>query len=195
VDSLQNFRLVTERLVLRSWLPTDVEPVTALSADPEVMRFFPRPSTREEIARLIDRQRANLGAGRPGLYAVERRDDERVLGFVGLAVPSFEAPFTPCVEVGWRLARDAWGRGYATEAATAALDHGFSALGLDGVVSFTAVANEPSRAVMRRLGMRHDPADDFDHPSIEPGHPLRRHVLYRLAAVDWQARRWPAPAD
>ena len=98
---------------------------------------------------------------------------------MGLAVPAFEAHFTPAVEVGWRLAAEHWSRGYATEAARAALDYGFTTAGLDEIVSFTVPANSRSRAVMERLGMTHDPADDFDHPRIEPGHPLRRHVLYR----------------
>jgi len=101
-------------------------------------------------------------------------------GFTGLAVPRFEAHFTPCVEVGWRLAREHWGRGYATEAARAALADGFERLGLDEIVSFTAAGNLPSRRVMEKLGMKHDSADDFDHPSLAPGHPLRRHVLYRI---------------
>ena len=112
------------------------------------------------------------------------------VGFVGLSVPTFEAHFTPCVEVGWRLARAHWGRGYATEAAGAALTFGFSDVGLDEVVSFTVPHNRPSRRVMQRLGMRRDPAEDFEHPSLPEGHPLRRHVLYRLHRDHWlQAAR------
>jgi len=108
-------------------------------------------------------------------------------GFVGLAVPRFEAHFTPAVEVGWRLDAEWWGRGYATEAAREALRFGFTEAGLAEIVSFTAPANEPSRAVMRRIGMTHDPAGDFDHPALPPGHHLRRHVLYRLTRDRWSS--------
>jgi ribosomal-protein-alanine N-acetyltransferase len=102
------------------------------------------------------------------------------VGFTGLAVTEFEAHFTPAVEVGWRLARSAWGNGYATEAARAALSFGFEEAGLNEVVSFTAPANRRSRAVMERIGMSRDPRDDFDHPGLPGGHPLRPHVLYRV---------------
>jgi RimJ/RimL family protein N-acetyltransferase len=179
--------LRTGRLLLRSWRDDDVEGLLAISTDPEVMRFFPRPSTRDEIVALVDRHRAALTHDRPGLFAVERLADRALLGFTGLAVPSFDAPFTPCVEIGWRLARSAWGHGYATEAAQACLDHAFATLGLPEVVSFTAVSNEPSRAVMRRLGMRD--AGEFDHPALPHGHRLRRHVLHRISAEEWRARQ------
>ncbi len=172
--------LSTERLLLRSWRDEDEAPMLALSTDPEVMRHFPRPMTAEEVHAFVVRNRSALEEGRPGLYAVERRHDRRFIGFVGLAVPAYPLPFSPCVEIGWRLMREAWGHGYATEAAHAALRHGFDTLRLAEIVSFTAVGNEPSRAVMRRLGMRRDPTEDFDHPRVEPGHPVRRHVLYRL---------------
>jgi RimJ/RimL family protein N-acetyltransferase len=180
--------LTSERLLLRSWTAADVEPMHTMSTDPEVMRFFPRPMTGEEVRAFVTRQAARLAGGRPGLYVLERLADRRFLGFVGLAEPRFEAAFTPCVEVGWRLVRDAWGHGYATEGARAVLAHGFGTLGLEEVVSFTAVPNEPSQAVMRRLGMHTDPADDFDHPALEEGHWLRRHVLYRLTAAQWFAQ-------
>ena len=174
--------LTTERLVLASWSDEDADGLFELSNDPAVMRHFPGPASREQIDALVARHRANLAGGKPGLYAVRVAGTGRFIGFVGLATPSFEAPFMPCVEIGWRLRRDAWGNGYATEAARAALAHGFETLGLAEIVSFTTTANEPSRAVMRRLGMHHDPAEDFDHPRLPPGHPLRRHVLYRLPA-------------
>ncbi len=179
--------LTTERLLLRTWTDDDVEPMHELSSDPAVMRFFPRPMTLDEVHAFVVRQRSRLAAGRPGLYAVESFADRRFLGFVGLAEPRFEAPFTPCVEIGWRLLREAWGHGYATEAARTVLAHGFGTLGLQEIVSFTAVPNEPSQAVMRRLGMHTDPAEDFDHPALEEGHWLQRHVLYRLTAPEWFA--------
>ena len=179
--------LTTERLVLGSWDDEAADGLHALSNDPEVMRHFPAHATREQVDGLVARHRDNLAAGRPGLYAVRVAGTRLFIGFVGLATPSFDAPFTPCVEIGWRLRRDAWGQGYATEAARAALAHGFETLGLREIVSFTAVANEPSIAVMRRLGMHTDPAEDFDHPSVAEGHHLRRHVLYRLGAEEWRS--------
>jgi RimJ/RimL family protein N-acetyltransferase len=186
--------LTTPRLLLCTWSEEDAEVLLALSRDPEVMRYFPGPATRPQIEQLVERQRQSLAAGRPGLYAVHTRASEpggsRCLGFVGLMVPRFEPPFTttgPCVEIGWRLRRDAWGRGYATEAAREVLRHGFETLGLAEVVSFTTVANEPSRAVMRKLGMRHDPSGDFDHPLLPPEEPVRPHVLYRLGVEEWRS--------
>ena len=185
--------LATDRLLLCDWSAEDAEVLLDLSRDPEVMRYFPGLATREQVEQLVARQQSALAAGRPGLFAVHTRAGEpggsRCLGFVGLAVPRFEERFTPCVEIGWRLRRDAWGHGYATEAAREALRHGFETLGLEEVVSFTTVANEPSRAVMRRLGMRHDPAYDFEHPLLEPGDPVRPHVLYRLSAAEWRSSR------
>jgi ribosomal-protein-alanine N-acetyltransferase len=129
---------------------------------------------------VVERIRAHFAEHGFGLWAVEVAEDGALAGFVGLQVPHFEAAFTPCVEVGWRLGRAHWGRGYATEAARAALDHGFGPAGLREIVSFTVPANRRSRAVMERLGMVRDPADDFDHRSLPEGHRLRRHVLYRI---------------
>jgi ribosomal-protein-alanine N-acetyltransferase len=150
-----------------------------LNADPAVMEFFAAPVSREQSDGLVARERAAIEERGWGLWAVENGDREFV-GFVGLSVPTFEAHFTPAVEVGWRLARAHWGKGYATEAARAALAFGHAELELDEIVSFTAAINQRSRRVMERLGMTHDPADDFDHPRLEDG-PLSRHVLYRTA--------------
>ena len=177
--------LRTERLELRQWRESDREPFAALNADPVVMEHFPGLLTRDQADALIDRHRALLEAGEPGLFAVEESATGTFIGFVGLAAPKFEAVFTPCVEIGWRLARTAWGHGYASEAARACLQHGFETLALDEIVSFTAVGNTRSRAVMERIGMTRDPAEDFDHPRLEPGSPLRRHVLYRLTRSRW----------
>jgi len=178
-------RLETERLLLRDWHPADRGPFAALNADPRVMEHFPSRLTRAESDAFIKRMRERWTAEGFGLWAVERRADGRFLGFTGLAAPTFEAHVTPCVEVGWRFAVEAWGHGYATEAARAALRFGFEDLDLAEIVSFTVPANTRSRAVMERLGMTHDPADDFDHPRLPEGHPLRRHVLYRLAHARW----------
>ena len=174
-------RLETERLTLREFRAGDREPFARMNADPRVMEHFPGLLTREESDELIDRFAQRWTEDGLGLWALERRDDGSFIGFAGLAPPRFEAAFTPAVEVGWRLAVDAWGHGYATEAGREALRFGFEARDLDEILSWTVPANVRSRAVMERIGMTHDPADDFDHPGIPAGDPLRRHVLYRLA--------------
>ena len=171
---------VTERLLLRRWREDDREPFAALNADPAVMEHFPAPLSRAESDAFIDRVAPQLEQRGWGLWALEVRDTGAFIGYTGLAAPRFDAHFTPAVEVGWRLARDAWGFGFATEAARAALAVGFGSIGLDEIVSFAAVGNARSRAVMERIGMTHDVADDFDHPALPEGHRLRRHVLYRL---------------
>jgi ribosomal-protein-alanine N-acetyltransferase len=182
----------TPRLLLRRWRASDREPFAALNADPEVMRYFRGTLDRGESDAFADRIEAQFDELGFGLWAVELRADGRFIGFTGLARHTFAAPFTPCIEVGWRLARDAWGVGYATEAAWAALAVGFGTAGLDEIVSMTTGTNGRSRAVMERLGMTHDPADDFDHPRLPEGHPLRPHVLYRITRAQWQ-RRQKAP--
>jgi ribosomal-protein-alanine N-acetyltransferase len=148
------------------------------------MEHFPGLLTRRQSDELVEKIEAGFEANGFGLWALEVRGSGEFIGFTGLAVPEFEAHFTPAVEVGWRLARSAWGSGYATEAARAALGFGFGEVGLAEVVSFTVPANRRSRAVMERIGMGRDPRDDFDHPSLPVGHPLRPHVLYRIAAPE-----------
>jgi RimJ/RimL family protein N-acetyltransferase len=171
----------TGRLLLRGWRAEDRQPFAVLSADPEVMELVGGPLDRAASDALLDRIEEHFARHGFGLWAVEERESGGLAGFVGLSVPAFEAPFTPCVEVGWRLARSFWGRGYATEAARAALRFGFEELGLDEIVSFTVPHNHRSRRVMERLGMRRDPQGDFEHPRLPPGHSLRAHVLYRIA--------------
>jgi len=173
--------LETERLRLRRWAEADVGPFAEMNADPEVMEFFPRALTRVESDELVERIEAGFERDGFGLWAVEVRETGGFVGFAGLNRVGFEARFTPAVEVGWRLARAAWGNGYATEAGRAALTFGFARVGLTEIVSFTTAANHRSRAVMERLGMAHGPADDFEHPSLPLGHPQRPHVLYRAA--------------
>jgi ribosomal-protein-alanine N-acetyltransferase len=172
--------LTSERLLLRPWRDSDLAPFAVLNADPEVMEHFPAPLTPVETAAMVARMRAALAEHGFGWWAVEVPGAASFIGFIGLSVPSFQAPFTPCVEVGWRLAREHWGRGYATEGARAALRFGFEELGLAEVVAFTTTTNTRSQAVMHRLGMTRDAADDFDHPRLPAGHRLARHVLYRL---------------
>lgn len=176
--------LVSDRLRLRHWTDADREPFAAMNADPLVMEHFESPLDRTASDAWLDQIRASLDSRGWGLWAVERTDDGAFLGCVGLAVPTFEAPFTSCVEVGWRLARGNWGHGYATEAARAVAAHAFGVLGLTELVSFTTIDNAKSRAVMERLGMRHDPVDDFEYPRLPPGHRQRPHVLYRLRPPD-----------
>jgi len=171
---------VTARLLLRQWRTGDRGPFAALNADPDVMEHFPAPLSRADSDAMLERNAARIEVDGYGLWAVEVRATRAFIGFVGLGRPSFVAAFTPCTEIGWRLARSSWGQGYATEASRAALDVAFGHLALDQVVSFTFQGNARSRAVMERLGMTHDPAEDFDHPRLPEGDRVRRHVLYRL---------------
>jgi ribosomal-protein-alanine N-acetyltransferase len=171
--------LHTRRLRLRSWYDGDLEVFARLNADARVMRYFLKPLTSEESNELATRIRAHIDLHGWGLWAVEVEGVAPFVGYVGLAVPRFNAHFTPCVEIGWRLASEFWGFGYATEAAQAALTFGFRELDLAEIVSFTTETNAPSRRVMERIGMTRNPDDDFDHPGLPLDHPLRRHVLYR----------------
>jgi len=178
--------LSTPRLWLRQWRASDLEPFAAINADPRVMEFMTgclSPAESDALARRAEEEIARQGWG---LWASELRASGAFIGFVGLHVPSFEARFTPCVELGWRLEQSSWGNGLATEAARECLRFAFESLVLDEVVSYTVPLNRRSRAVMERLGMRRDESDDFDHPRLPAGHPLRRHVLYRLRRKDWQ---------
>jgi len=174
--------LTTQRLYLRRWQAGDRAPFAELNGDREVMRHFPAPLTRHASDELADRLQAAIASRGWGLWALEERSTGAFIGFTGLAPTDFQASFTPAFEIGWRLARSAWGAGYATEAARVAAAFAFDELGLEEIVSFTVQHNARSRAVMRRLGMRHDYAHDFDHPHVHDDR-LRRHVLYRLAVA------------
>ncbi|MBL8630123.1 MAG: GNAT family N-acetyltransferase [Rhodospirillaceae bacterium] len=172
--------LTTARLKLRDWRDEDLPAFAALNADPAVMEFFPNTLTAEDSNALATRIRARIAEHNWGFWAVEVIGGPAFIGCIGLSVPRFDAHFMPCVEVGWRLAKTAWGHGYATEAARAAMDFGFNTLGLAEIVSFTTTHNQRSRHVMEKLGMTTTPADDFEHPLV--GGPLRKHVLYRRRA-------------
>jgi RimJ/RimL family protein N-acetyltransferase len=178
----------TPRLLLRQWRESDREPYAALNADPRVMRFFPGAQSREVSDRSIDVWRAEMVERGWSNWAVEVVESGAFAGFIGLSVPKRALPFTPCVEVGYRLAQDYWGQGYATEGAKAALDVGFKKLGLEEIVSFTAIVNLPSRAVMQRIGMI-NANEDFDHPALPKGSELRRHCLYRIGRKRWMAAK------
>lgn len=174
--------ITTERLILRQWRRSDLEPWAAMNADPEVMRYFPATLSGEEAKAMIARAQAHIEEHGFGAWAMERRDDGAFLGFTGLMRLKDDNPLAPGVETGWRMARHAWGHGYASEAATASLKHGFEQLGLASIVAFTATTNLPSQAVMQRIGMARRADLDFDHPSLPKGHALERHVV-------WEATR------
>jgi 3-dehydroquinate dehydratase / shikimate dehydrogenase len=181
--------LRTARLRLRQWTEGDREPFARLNADASVMEYFPSTLSASESDTLAAAIESHIEQNGWGLWAVEIPSVTSFAGFIGLSRPRFEAHFTPCVEIGWRLDQKFWGRGYATEGALAALQFGFETLGLDEIVSFTTVGNAASRRVMDRIGMTHDPDDDFDHPRLPVGHNLRRHVLYRKRNAARSVRR------
>jgi RimJ/RimL family protein N-acetyltransferase len=170
----------TERLLLRGWSPGDKAPFAALNADPRVMEHFPNTLTRQESDGLIDPIEAHFAEHGFGPWAVEVPHVAPFIGFVGLSIPRFEAHFTPCVEIGWRIAAEYWNQGYATEAARAALVFGFDSLELEQIFAFTVPDNLASRRVMEKIGMKHNASDDFEHPLLPAGHPLCRHVLYKV---------------
>jgi RimJ/RimL family protein N-acetyltransferase len=168
----------TNRLVLREWREEDREPFAALNADPVAMEFFPKTLTREESDASLERYQAHWDEHGWGIFAAEY--EGRCIGFIGASTPGYRLPFSPCVEIGWRLSRDVWGRGLAPEGARAVLQYCFHTLRLPEVVSFTALINLKSQRVMEKIGMKRDVAADFDHPKVEAGHPLCRHLLYRI---------------
>jgi RimJ/RimL family protein N-acetyltransferase len=171
----------TDRLILREWRDSDFEPFAAVNGDRRVMEFLPMPLDRAASDALALHIRDGFARHGFGLWAVEATGVAPFIGFIGLSVPKFTAFFTPCVEIGWRLAFKHWGRGYATEGARAAVDYGFKSAGLKEIVSFTVPSNVRSVRVMEKIGMKRNPAEDFDHPALPVGHKLRRHVLYRLS--------------
>jgi RimJ/RimL family protein N-acetyltransferase len=179
--------ITTERLLLRQWREDDREPFQALNADPLVAQFTVGVLAPDASDVVFDRIQGHFDRHGFGLWAAELRESHTFLGFIGLSVPPFDAPFMPAVEVGWRLRSDYWNRGLATEGARAAMRYGFETLNLAGLVSFTVPANLRSRRVMEKLGLTYDQRDDFDHPQLPAGHPLRRHVLYRIERAAWES--------
>lgn len=177
--SIADMVIETDRLFLRRWQSSDVEPFVSLNADPRVMEFFPATLSRSETEAMIETIEKRISQHGCGLWAAELRETKDFIGFIGLNVPGYPLPFSPCVEIGWRLAFDHWGKGYAQEGARAALAFGFEKMRLKEIVSFTTVGNLRSRHVMERIGMIRDAKSDFDHPNLPEHHPLRNHVLYR----------------
>lgn len=172
-------------IVLRQWIDADLEPFASMNADAEVMRFFARRLTADKSRQALQRFRDGIDQRGWGLWAIEVNGE--FAGFTGLSEPKFSAHFTPCVEIGWRLLQKFWGHGIAFAAARQAEDYAFSVLKLEQLVSFTTESNSRSRKLMERLGFSHDPGDDFERPSLEQGHPLLHHVLYRKDATAHQA--------
>ncbi len=172
--------LKTKRLLLRQWREEDLLPFSKMNADIRVMEYFPSTLSTKESDNLAEKIQKELQEKDYGLWAVEIPKIAPFIGFVGLHSPNFTAHFTPCIEIGWRLAFEHWRKGYAFEAASRVIKYGFNVLKLKEIVSMTASGNMRSRGLMEKLGMKHDPKDDFMHPSIPEGHPLRYHVLYRL---------------
>ena len=180
--------LKTQRLILRPWRDEDLEPFAQLNADSRVMEYLIGPLSQQESNELAIRIQNKMKEQGWVFWVVEVPGVADFIGFIGLAHVLFSAPFTPAVEIGWRLAYNYWGLGYATEGAKGALDFRFQVIKLNEIVSFTIVENMRSRHVMEKLGMHRDPKDDFDHPKVSKGHFLERHVLYRLRASEWQQR-------
>jgi ribosomal-protein-alanine N-acetyltransferase len=171
----------TDRLTLRDWRGEDLAPFAAMNADPKVMEFYPELLSRAESDALAMRLQQDMDAVGFGLYAVEVKSSGDFIGYVGISEVRFPAAFAPAVEIGWRLAAASWGQGYATEAAKGCLAHSFYEIGFDNLVSFTTRINTKSIAVMERIGMSRNLGEDFEHPKLPEGHPLRPHVLYRIA--------------
>lgn len=169
----------TERLILRPWKQEDREPYAVLNGNPEVMRYLLRTLTREESDKMVDVIEQKMAANGWGLWAVEEKSSGAFIGFVGLNIPAYELPFSPVIEIGWRLDKPFWGKGYAPEAAAKALEIGFNQYGIEEIVAFAALENVASQRVMEKIGMRR--CEEFDHPAVAENSPLRRHVLYRMA--------------
>ncbi len=177
--------LETDRLILRSWRESDLLPMVAINQDPKVCEYFPEIGNRDTTIALIDRIIKHDEENGFSLYAVEIKASGEMIGFLGLMKPSFDAHFTPAIEIGWRLSSQHWNQGFATEGAKVVLQHAFTDLNLDEVVSFTALNNQASRRVMEKIGMKRNPNDDFDHPKLSKDCSLKRHVLYRISKNDW----------
>jgi len=180
---MSRYIIETKRLGLRRWQESDSSPFYKLNQDQRVMEFFPKTLTKEESDSMIIRIEENISKNGFGFYAVELLENTQFIGFIGLSIPSFEAEFTPCVEIGWRLDFEFWGHGYATEGATACLDYAFNKLDLSEIVSFTTVTNKRSQTVMQKIGMKK--AGEFKHPKLDVGHPLCEHVLYKITKEDF----------
>lgn len=181
-------QLETERLILRHWQESDFKPFCEITSDPEVRRYYPSTLNVDETRALIARINTHFDREGFGLFAVVLKSTGEFIGYTGLQKPTIQARFMPCVEIGWQIARKHWGNGYAPEAATKCLEDGFMRIGLDEIVSFTTVSNDKSIRVMEKLGMTRNPKDDYSHPLLPEGHPLKPHVLFRLSKATWTSQ-------
>ncbi len=175
-------KILTARLKLREWKEADKEPFFELNSDPRVMELMPKLLSKEESDQLIERIKRQFQEDGYSFFALELIENQTFIGLIGLSIPKFQSFFTPCVEIGWRLAYNYWGKGYATEGAKASLNYGFNELNLSEIVSFTVPQNIRSRQVMERIGMKN--IDEFEHPLLPQGHPLRKHILYKKSIVN-----------
>lgn len=181
-------QLETERLILRKWKEADLEPFCKITSDPEVRRYYPGVLTADETKALVTKVEAHFNKESFGLFALELKSTGEFIGYTGLMKPTIQAHFMPCVEIGWQLSKKHWGNGYAPEAAAKALEDGFVRIGLDEIVSFTTVSNDKSIRVMQKLQMTRNPKDDYSHPALPEGHPLKPHVLFRLSKAIWTSQ-------
>jgi 3-dehydroquinate dehydratase/shikimate dehydrogenase len=173
----------TSRLILRPWKDSDLNPFAALNADPRVMKYFPKLMTTEETQTFINVIKSRFDRDGFCFFAAELKETHEFIGMIGLNIPAFTTSFTPCVEIGWRIAFDHWNKGYATEGALACLEYGFRELKLNKILSFTAVENKTSQRIMEKIGMTRVQNGDFDHPNLPEGHPLQRHVLFEIRTL------------
>jgi len=178
----------TDRLILRTWTDSDLQPMFAINQDPKVMEYFPGLQDLETTKNFIAKVNNHFEKHGYSLYACVRKDSNEFIGFIGLLIADFEAHFTPATEIGWRLSSKHWGQGFATEGAKAVLDYAFRELKIPEIVSFTAEGNAKSIKVMQKIGLRHNANDDFDHPKLDDTSPLKRHVLYRLSNEQYSDR-------
>lgn len=185
---MEMVELQTSRLKLRQWKDSDLIAFAKLNADPEVMQFYPNKLEKDESDNMALKLKDLIAKRGWGFWAIEEIETKKFIGFVGLHEPTYDLPVTPCVEIGWRLAKEYWGNGYATEASNISLDFAFNKLNLDKVYSFTSGENIKSRAVMERIGMANI-NKNFEHPIIPKGHTLREHVLYRITQNEWQKNK------
>lgn len=174
----QSYLFKSERLGFREWSDNDSAILHQINTSPKAMMYFPKISTKEETSQMHQRIKSHFVEHGFGLYAVDNLNDHHTIGFIGFAIPGFNASFTPCIEIGWRLLPDYWNQGLATEGAKRCLDFGFQTLNFSEVHSFTSILNLPSERVMQKIGMKK--IDEFDHPKVEKGHRLERHVLYYI---------------
>ena len=176
--------LETDRLIMRAWSKEDLLPFARLNANPKVMEHFPQSLSLEETQNMMASIENRFVKNGFSFFATELKATQQFIGFIGLNIPGYTTPFSPCVEIGWRLDEEFWNMGYATEGAKACLKWGFETLDLKEIVSFTATSNKTSERIMQKIGMTRDMAGDFAHPSLAPDHPLSQHVLYRITSLE-----------